>query len=154
MRTRRRGSGASAACHGTANSGSSRAKLPCRAMPGGAVVLMLPTIRREVAGGSPWATLEVIEQITYLLFVRRLDDLHTVKENKARAIREPLEDPIFLPGQQHVRWSRFKNEDPGVMFRTIDEEVFPLLRRLGADGSTFIHLDVSDEAVRDSSAVR
>ncbi|MEE6286130.1 class I SAM-dependent DNA methyltransferase [Georgenia sp. MJ173] len=81
--------------------------------------------------------LEVIEQITYLLFVRRLDDLHTVKERKANRFKEPLEDPIFLPGQQHLRWSRFKNEDPGVMFRTIDEEVFPFLRRLGADGSTY-----------------
>jgi type I restriction enzyme M protein len=28
--------------------------------------------------------LEVIEQITYLLFIRRLDDLQTVAENKAR----------------------------------------------------------------------
>ena len=27
--------------------------------------------------------LEVIEQITYLLFLRRLDDLHTLEENKA-----------------------------------------------------------------------
>ena len=29
--------------------------------------------------------LEVIEQITYLLFLRRLDDLHTLEENKATA---------------------------------------------------------------------
>ena len=27
--------------------------------------------------------LEVIEQITYLLFIRRLDDMHTLEENKA-----------------------------------------------------------------------
>lgn len=27
--------------------------------------------------------LEVIEQITYLLFLRRLDDLHTLEENKS-----------------------------------------------------------------------
>jgi type I restriction enzyme M protein len=27
--------------------------------------------------------LEVIEQITYLLFLKRLDDLHTLEENKA-----------------------------------------------------------------------
>ena len=56
--------------------------------------------------------LEVIEQITYLLFIRRLDDLQTLAEKKARVTGEPIEDPIFLPGQQHLRWSRFKNDEP------------------------------------------
>jgi hypothetical protein len=28
-------------------------------------------------------SIEVIEQITYLLFLRRLDDLHTLEENKS-----------------------------------------------------------------------
>ena len=31
--------------------------------------------------------LEVIEQITYLLFLRRLDDLHTLEENRVRSVR-------------------------------------------------------------------
>lgn len=39
--------------------------------------------------------LEVIEQITYLLFIRRLDDLQTLQENKARRLGEPLVDPTF-----------------------------------------------------------
>ena len=30
--------------------------------------------------------LEVIEQITYLLFLKRLDDLHTLEENKSTRI--------------------------------------------------------------------
>ena len=47
--------------------------------------------------------IEVIEQITYLLFIRRLDELHTRKENKARRLKEPVEDPTFLPGQDHLR---------------------------------------------------
>ena len=34
--------------------------------------------------------LEIIEQITYLLFLRRLDDLHTLEENKAARLRQPL----------------------------------------------------------------
>ncbi len=33
--------------------------------------------------------LEVIEQITYLLFLRRLDDLHTLAENKANTTKTP-----------------------------------------------------------------
>lgn len=55
--------------------------------------------------------LEVIEQITYLLFLRRLDDLQTLAENKAR-VTGVVEDPRFLPRQQHLRWSRFKTKDP------------------------------------------
>jgi len=31
--------------------------------------------------------LEVIEQITYLLFLRRLDDLHTLEENKSNRLK-------------------------------------------------------------------
>jgi hypothetical protein len=34
--------------------------------------------------------LEVIEQITYLLFLRRLDDLHTLEENKAARLKKPM----------------------------------------------------------------
>ncbi|MEJ7715795.1 MAG: type I restriction-modification system subunit M N-terminal domain-containing protein [Thermoleophilaceae bacterium] len=37
--------------------------------------------------------LEVMEQITYLLFIRRLDDLQTQKENRANRLGEPIEDP-------------------------------------------------------------
>ena len=43
--------------------------------------------------------LEVIEQITYLLFIRRLDDLQTLAEKKARVTGGPIENPMFLPGQ-------------------------------------------------------
>jgi type I restriction enzyme M protein len=39
--------------------------------------------------------LEVIEQITYLLFLRRLDDLHTLEENKANRLRKPMLQQLF-----------------------------------------------------------
>ncbi len=81
--------------------------------------------------------LEVIEQITYLLFIRRLDDLQTLQENRARRLKEPVTDPTFLPGHEHLRWSRFKNTDPAVMFKVVGGEVFPLLRQLGGEGSTY-----------------
>jgi type I restriction enzyme M protein len=77
---------------------------------------------------------EVIEQITYLLFIRRLDELHTLAENKANTIRKPIENPLFLPGQEHLRWSRFKNDDPAVMFKVVSTEVFPYLQQLGQRG--------------------
>lgn len=86
--------------------------------------------------------LEVIEQITYLLFVRRLDDLQILAERKARiAGNGIIDNPVFLPDQQHLRWSRFKNESPETMHQTVAEEVFPFLRtlggRIGGDGSTY-----------------
>lgn len=39
--------------------------------------------------------LEVIEQITYLLFLRRLDELHTLEENKANRLKRPMETAQF-----------------------------------------------------------
>jgi type I restriction enzyme M protein len=81
--------------------------------------------------------LEVIEQITYLLFIRRLDDLQTLAEAKANRTGKPMENPVFQPGQYDLRWSRFKELEPGVMFQVIDGEVFPFLRQLGGDGSTY-----------------
>ncbi|WP_434080815.1 type I restriction-modification system subunit M N-terminal domain-containing protein [Sanguibacter sp. Z1732] len=88
--------------------------------------------------------LEVIEQITYLLFLRRLDDLQTIAEKKARITGE-IEDPVFLPDQHHLRWSRFANRDPVEMHALVSDEVFPYLRGLGqqvgGDDSTYsVHM--------------
>lgn len=46
--------------------------------------------------------LEVIEQITYLLFIRRLDDLHTLEENKANRLKKPMERRIFPKGKDGI----------------------------------------------------
>src|SRR5256884_2978008 len=43
--------------------------------------------------------LEVIEQITYLLFLRRLDDIHTLAENKAARTKKPIEERVFPSGK-------------------------------------------------------
>jgi len=81
--------------------------------------------------------LEVIEQITYLLFIRRLDDLQTLAENRARRTGNPIENPSFGPGQGALRWSRFKDLEPGAMHKVIGDRVFPFLRQLGGEGSTY-----------------
>ena len=75
--------------------------------------------------------LEVIEQLTYLLFIRRLDELQTQAERKARITGRGIEDPRFLPGQDHLRWQNFKQEPPQEMYRTVADEVFPFLQTLG-----------------------
>ena len=90
--------------------------------------------------------LEVIEQITYLLFLRRLDDLHILEENKANRLKRPMEGRIFPEGEDikkrsydDLRWSRFKNFAPKEMFEVVNDHVFPFLRTLGGDGSTYAH---------------
>jgi type I restriction enzyme M protein len=90
--------------------------------------------------------LEVMEQITYLLFIRRLDDLQTAKENRANRLGVPIEAPIFPAGHDDegrpytdLRWSRFKDREPGEMFAIIAERAFPFLRQIGGDDSTYSH---------------
>jgi type I restriction enzyme M protein len=81
--------------------------------------------------------LEVIEQITYLLFIRRLDDIQARAEGRARVTGAALEQPVFLPGQQHLRWKELKGlGSPDLMYKTIADEVFPFLRSMG-DGTTY-----------------
>lgn len=80
--------------------------------------------------------LEVIEQITYLLFLRRLDDLQVLEENKAARLKKPVERCIFPTGKDpkkrpyaDLRWSRFKNFAPEEMFTVVSEHVFPFCGR-------------------------
>ena len=77
--------------------------------------------------------LTVIEQITYLLFSRRLDEIHTAKEKQANLLKAPIEDPIFNDKQQHLRWSRFKDLEAEQMYNVFRDEVFPFVRNLGTD---------------------
>src|SRR5450631_1387503 len=80
--------------------------------------------------------LEVIEQITYLLFLRRLDDLHTLEENKSARLKKPIgrvfpsgKDPKKRP-YDDLRWSHFKHFSPAEMYTVVGEHVFPFLRAL------------------------
>ncbi|MCC7026436.1 MAG: SAM-dependent DNA methyltransferase [Saprospiraceae bacterium] len=81
----------------------------------------------------------VIEQMTYLLFIRRLDELQTQKESKANLLKLSIEDPIYKPEENELRWSYFKNMDPEVMHRmfTKDQGVFDFLRNVGNRSPAF-----------------
>jgi hypothetical protein len=72
--------------------------------------------------------LEVIEQITYLLFLRRLDDLQLLEENKAARLKRPIERRVFPEGSDakgrpydDLRWSRFQHFGPAEMFDVVDQ---------------------------------
>jgi type I restriction enzyme M protein len=95
--------------------------------------------------------LEVMEQITYLLFIKRLDELQTLEENRASRLAEPMARTIFPEGSDSIghdghpdgrpyadlRWSRFKHLAPAEMNEVVGEHVFPFLRTLGGEASTY-----------------
>ena len=90
--------------------------------------------------------LSVIEQLTYLLFIKRLDELHTLKEHQAARTGKPIQEPVFTPKQDKLRWSRFKEDAPEQMFETVRDDVFPFIKTLGQkgeahgeEGSTYTH---------------
>ncbi len=74
-----------------------------------------------------------MEQLTYLLFIKRLDEIHTIREYKAQATGSAIEDPVFDEKQQDLRWEHFKNTDPETMYATVSGKVFPFIKTLQAD---------------------
>ena len=88
--------------------------------------------------------LSVIEQITYLLFIKRLDELHTLEERKAEDLKIEMERRIFPAGKdargrpyEDLRWSRFIHFEPRDMMEVVADHVFPFLRTLGEEGSSY-----------------
>jgi len=89
--------------------------------------------------------LTVIEQITYLLFIKRMDDLQILKENKANRLGIPIEDPIYTEAERPLRWSGFKQKAPEDLLdlfrkplsKEIDLTVFDKMKLMGAEDSPF-----------------
>src|ERR1700730_17287535 len=88
--------------------------------------------------------LQVIEQITYLIFIKRLDEMQQVEEHKATTLGAPIERRIFPEGKdprgeqyEKLRWSRFKHFAGPEMFRIVDEHVFPFIRDLNGSGTAY-----------------
>ncbi|WP_127938235.1 type I restriction-modification system subunit M [Nonomuraea polychroma] len=83
--------------------------------------------------------MEVIEQITYLMFIKRLDGIQTSKERRANLTGEPIENPIYTADTRDLRWSVFTEKQPDQMYKTVADRVFPWLRELGGKESTYSH---------------
>jgi len=82
--------------------------------------------------------LTVIEQFTYLLFIKGLDEAETTKEKEAELLGIPFEE-IFPQDKQHLRWHRFKQlGSPEEMYRIVSDEVFPFIKNLhGKEDSAY-----------------
>lgn len=83
--------------------------------------------------------LTVIEQITYLIFIRRLDDMEVIKEKQANLLNIPNTDSLFNNNQEALRWSSFRHKAPEEMYRlfTMPEGVFDHMKNVGQTGSVF-----------------
>jgi len=80
--------------------------------------------------------LDVIEQFTYLLFIKQLDDVETTKENESNFLGVPYE-PLFPVDCQNYRWNRFKNLGSAEeMYNLVMNKVFPYIKNLHQDGDS------------------
>lgn len=73
--------------------------------------------------------LEVIEQFTYLLFIKGLDDKEIIKENDALLLGIDF-DRTFPEDKQNLRWSKFKNFEAETMYDVVSNEVFTFIKNL------------------------
>ncbi|UYN90016.1 MAG: SAM-dependent DNA methyltransferase [Anaerolineales bacterium] len=83
--------------------------------------------------------MEVIEQLTYLLFIKRLDEIETLEEAKANRLKEKRTKVLFAKDKQHLRWSHFRNLPAEELYTVIVDEVFPFIRTLG-NGDYVTHM--------------
>ena len=74
--------------------------------------------------------LSVIEQITYLLFIKGLDDIE-IKKEKDDVLLGIASSRTFDSEHQNCRWSIFKNYESGKMYKNMQENVFPFIKSLG-----------------------
>lgn len=86
--------------------------------------------------------LSVIEQVTYLLFIKLLDDNQIKKERNAEVLGVKATNLLFQDGNyidanqnidvpyDNLRWSRFKHFDPQLLFITVKDHVFPFIKQI------------------------
>lgn len=95
--------------------------------------------------------LTVIEQISYLLFIKRLDDIDNANEKRANRIGRPfkslfmeLTEKLKADGKfeadfswELLKWSQFKHLEVEKMFEVVSQKVFPFIKSMGGEESSF-----------------
>lgn len=78
--------------------------------------------------------LDVIEQITYLMFIRDLDGMDNTRQKESGMLGIPYSS-IFAE-KEHLKWSLFRDKPAEVMYQIMQGEVFPFIKEMnGADGT-------------------
>lgn len=87
-------------------------------------------------------SITILEQMTYLFFMKMLDDAQRTKEANAAIMGTLVLEPTFKDGNWHnpdtdkevpytnLRWSVIKNMEPELMYRTISRDVFVFIKTL------------------------
>lgn len=89
--------------------------------------------------------LTVIEQFTYLIFLKQLDDKQILIEKETSMLGSSIRKNIYSLEQSELRWSSFKDKDPELMYQlftrpqvNIDNlTAFDFMKTLGAAGGKF-----------------
>jgi type I restriction enzyme M protein len=93
-------------------------------------------------------SITILEQMTYLFFMKMLDDAQLKKESNAALLGVKVKDPVFGEGIWHnpetdkdvpynsLRWSVFKNYDATRMYNIIRNDVFPFIKNLNSGKSS------------------
>jgi len=80
--------------------------------------------------------LTVIEQFTYLLYIKGLDDRDKRREMDSELLGTTQES-LFPKNQPELRWSTFSQMGPEEMFETVSQKVFPFIKSMGGNGSAY-----------------
>ncbi len=89
-------------------------------------------------------SMTILEQMTYLFFMKMLDDAQDVRERNARQLGVEADDLVFKKGKlwhnpetdrdvpyEDLRWRNFRHEDPAKMFSLVRNDVFVFIKNLG-----------------------
>lgn len=91
----------------------------------------------------------IFEQMTYLLFMKMLDEKQREKESIANLTGDALLNPTFPDGMWHnpstdqdvpyneMRWHEFKEMEPTRMLNRVRNDVFIFLHHIGGEGSAY-----------------
>lgn len=97
----------------------------------GTIKNKIDKIWTDIWAGGITNPLTVIEQLTYLMFIRSLDEKELEQEEFDNMTGE-VGERIFPESEngQSMRWSKFKNRDPREIYDIISQRVFPAIKRI------------------------
>lgn len=97
----------------------------------GAIKNKVDKIWDDIAAGGITNPITVIEQLTYLMFIRSLDEKELENEEFSNMMGEAVEY-IFPQTEsgQSMRWSKFKDKDPRDIYDIVSQRVFPAVKKI------------------------
>lgn len=79
--------------------------------------------------------LDVIEQITYLMFIRDLDQTDNTRQKESGMLGIPYTS--MFASKEHLKWSVLRDKPAEAMYQTMQVEVFPFIKDLNGNSGTY-----------------